>query len=163
LEAEDGGTILEEGLKVVEEISNWRTSRPNLITGLRDGPRLPLEEYVSSSVRWNNTHFFFSLLNTHDLALGNFMVGNHCLEFSTWRAPLVAAVGAFTQPHQDTNGVGATLYCTYRYKAFLLCYNARTPITLFPDVSDDIALGWEHLYHSPHKFGAFVLCPGQMP
>src|SRR6266478_4070076 len=59
---------------------------------------------------------------------------------------------------QDTNRVGATLYCTYRYKVFILCYNARTPITLFPDVSDDIALGWEYLYHSPHKFGAFVLC-----
>ena len=46
MEAEDGGTILEEGSKAAEEISNWRTSRPIIITGLRDGPRLLLEEYV---------------------------------------------------------------------------------------------------------------------
>ena len=74
---------------------------------------------------------------------------------------MVAVAGAYTPPHQDSNGLGSTLYCAYGYKAFLLCYNAGTPISLFSHIKEDIELGWEYMYYSPHRFGSFILCPGQ--
>ncbi len=100
----------------------------------------------------------------HDLALRHFMVGNHHLDFSSWRAPMVASVGAYSYPHQDFNGLGVALYCAYDYKAFFLCYN-NTKMLITPFFShppDDIDLGWEHMFDSPHKFGSLIICPSQM-
>lgn len=102
-----------------------------------------------------------SHLNTHDVALENFDVGEHHLDFGAWRAPMVASTGSYSTPHQDTNGLGATLYCASGYKAFLLPIDAYPPIVKFKDIHEDIELGWEYQYYPPYSFGAFVLSSGQ--
>ena len=74
---------------------------------------------------------------------------------------MVASTGAYTAPHQDTNGLGGILYCASGHKAFLLPIKVDVPIVTFGDIEQDVELGWEHQYYPPYSFGSFVLSPGQ--
>lgn len=75
---------------------------------------------------------------------------------------MVASTGAFTDAHQDSNGLGTILNCVSGHKAFLVPIDPPENIIVeFGDIDGDQPIGFEYLYSPPGKFGCFVLAPNQ--
>jgi hypothetical protein len=128
---------------------------------LRGAGRLAVDGYVffSSLV----VIFSFSVYRLLD-SLENIMIaeGRGCpKDYSCWRIPMLAATGSYTAPHQDSNGVGTALRCDAGHKLFFVSIDSNPLITRFDDITFDGALGFEYLFYPPHRYGYFILSPGQ--
>jgi hypothetical protein len=86
-------------------------------------------------------------------------------DYSSWRIPMLAATGSYSSPHQDSNGVGSALQCDAGHKLIFVSLDSldvsNPLIVRFDDIAFEGALGYEYLFYPPHRYGYFVLSPGQ--
>jgi hypothetical protein len=104
-----------------------------------------------------------SLLGPLDSLMLDSREGRHLPEdYHEWRTPMLAATGSYTAPHQDPDGVGTVLHCSTGHKLlFFPIASSRPLIVRHDDIAFDGAIGFEYLFHPPHRYGHFVLSPGQ--
>ncbi|KAF8313937.1 uncharacterized protein EI90DRAFT_3136308 [Cantharellus anzutake] len=135
--------------QVIDELTDWRTSRPLVVHHLKGVVRLPVE----------------SLLNSLDGLLFEYLDergGDLPEDYNSWRTPMLATVGSFTAPHLDEDGVGTVLHCIAGYKLIFFPIELEVPLIVkYDDLDTQGSIGFEYLFHSPNRFGCFILCPGQ--
>ncbi|KAF8312309.1 uncharacterized protein EI90DRAFT_3023138 [Cantharellus anzutake] len=134
--------------QVIDELTDWRTSRPLVVHHLKGVVRLPVE----------------SLLNSLDGLLFEYLDergGDLPEDYNSWRTPMLATVGSFTAPHLDEDGVGTVLHCIAGYKLIFFPIELEVPLIVkYDDLDTQGSIGFEYLFHSPNRFG--IMAPGQV-
>ena len=79
-----------------------------------------------------------------------------------WRGPVISSAGAFSDAHQDANGLGNVVYCASGHKLFFIpTHRPNHLIVNYDNIPATHALGFEYLFSLPNEFGCFILSPGQ--